>query len=437
MLDGIGIIKAGAGLPAEDTVSRLIGESVRSPKIYGFRIDPSKSDPAQAVTYLADAVGKTPAAMGAGSFSYGGWADAFFMPRPCMLKYDGTVDYYLDPNDYTKKEDGTASDVANVNYGGNAMMEWPLIWFKYEAGEADGEGYFYCSDKRVDSSYKCWCNIDANDRIIPHFYTAVYNGTGLTKLRSLSGGRLIPANGAGNTTPQQENDRALANNTGDTVEWYTDVFCDRLLISGLLVLMGKSLDVPGVFGRGIGGYSTFVPTDYYTGTLNDKGLFWGSSGNNSAVKVFGMENWYGMFWRRTAGIMTDTHNKIYYKLTYGRADGSSGKGYGTDGSGYLSVNSLDSSGWVTKMDFTGGIPVPKAVSGDTFSDIGNIYYRCYYIYKPRASVNYGHMTRSLFGSGYDSNSNRLNLAAPYTLCADSADSATYLSTALSCKPAKK
>lgn len=46
------------------------------------------------------------------------------MPRPCMLKSDGTVDYYLDPDDYTKKEDGeTPSDIANVNYNGNAMME--------------------------------------------------------------------------------------------------------------------------------------------------------------------------------------------------------------------------------------------------------------------------------------------------------------------------
>ncbi|MBR1382793.1 MAG: hypothetical protein IJ555_03140, partial [Ruminococcus sp.] len=47
------------------------------PTVYGWHVDPSISDPAQAVTYLADAVGKTPAAMGASSFSYGDWANAF------------------------------------------------------------------------------------------------------------------------------------------------------------------------------------------------------------------------------------------------------------------------------------------------------------------------------------------------------------------------
>jgi hypothetical protein len=58
----------------------------------------------------------TPAAMGSTSFNYGSWKNAFFMPRPCMLKFDGTVDYYLNPNDYSKKEDGTASDITNFEY---------------------------------------------------------------------------------------------------------------------------------------------------------------------------------------------------------------------------------------------------------------------------------------------------------------------------------
>ena len=99
--------------------------------IYGFHIDPDESDSYDCVTYLADAVGMTPAVMGTTAFNYGSWENAFFMPKPCMLKFDGTVDYYLDPNDYTKKADGTASDIADLSYGGNAMMEFPLIWYKF------------------------------------------------------------------------------------------------------------------------------------------------------------------------------------------------------------------------------------------------------------------------------------------------------------------
>ena len=107
-----------------------IQDAIQTPKqgtIFGFHIDPTESDPEDAVTYVADAVGMTPAKMDYTNsrFDYGSWGNAFFMPRPCMLKYDGTVDYYLDPNDYTKKYGGsTASDVATDSYGGNAMMEW-------------------------------------------------------------------------------------------------------------------------------------------------------------------------------------------------------------------------------------------------------------------------------------------------------------------------
>ena len=333
-------------------------------RVYGWHVDPSKSDPAQAVTYLVDAVGKTPASMGASTFSYGDWADAFFMPKPCMLKYDGTVDYYLDPNDYTKKADGTASDIADPNYGGNAMMEWPLIWYKFEAGSADGEGYFYCSNTQVDSSYKCWCNYDANDNIIPHFYTAIYNGTGTNKLRSLSGVKLTTGNGSGGTVVDTEVARATANNTTEKVEWYTDVLSDRLLINALMILISKSLNTQTAFGRGLDAGDASDKNNYTTGTLNDKGLFWGNPSNGwNCVKTFGMENWYGCVWRRTAG-MIGTSSGYKIKLTYGTADGSTAIGYTAAGTGYIDIsNRPTNGGYITKMQFNDKGFFPKVLGG--------------------------------------------------------------------------
>ena len=64
----------------------MFGKKLKRLVIYGWHIDPLVSDPAHAVTYLEDAVGMTPAAMGAESFSYGSWGDAFFMSKPCMLR---------------------------------------------------------------------------------------------------------------------------------------------------------------------------------------------------------------------------------------------------------------------------------------------------------------------------------------------------------------
>lgn len=434
------LLKASKGLPVKDPIAALWGMNLvskRGPVVYGWHVDPTISDPSQAVTYLADARGKAPAAMGATVFSYGGWEDAFFMPKPCMLRYDGTVAYYLDPNDYTKKADGTASDVANASFDGNAMMEWPLIWYKFEAGAAEGEGYFYCSDRQVDESYHCWCNINANDEIIPHFYTAIYNGTGTAKLRSLSGVQLTQANGSGYTTAEQEITRALANNTGGSVEWYTDVFCDRILINALLVLIGSSLSVSGAFGKGVGAGSSLVPDNYITGALNDKGLFYGNSSGNSAVKVFGMENWYGLKWRRTAGIMTDTKDLTYYKLTYGTADGSTAIGYNDQGAGYLRAVSADATGWLVKMDYSYGVPIPKSVFGDITQDMSESRYGSFYYSKPSASTTYGQMTRALFGGAYDPTIERKSIAQASTLNMNSSNSSAFnVTTCLSCKPVK-
>jgi len=121
--------------------------------IYGYHVNPSESDPAAAVTYVEDAVGMTPAKMGSASFSYGSWENAWFLPKPCMLKSDGTVDYYLDPNDYSKKADGTASDIANQNYDGNVMMEFPKIYIKRVPGSLDGERTVYIAQTNVDGMH--------------------------------------------------------------------------------------------------------------------------------------------------------------------------------------------------------------------------------------------------------------------------------------------
>ena len=291
-----------------------VGPPPSEPIIYGVKIDSYG-----VVTYDEDAEGFTPASIGNGVFSYGSWGNAFFKPKPCMLKSDGTVDYYLNPNDFTKKEDGTASDVANAAYDGNAMMEWPMIWYKFEKGEGYTEWNFYCSNQQVDSSYKCWCNMDCNGDIIPHFYTAIYNSTGTSTFRSLSGIALTPANGSGGTDAGQERTRCKANNTTSSVEWLCSQYCDFMLIYGLLVMMGQSINIASVFGRGLMNDDSLT---YTTGSLNNVGLFYGNLDNMSTpIKIFGMENWYGFKWDRIAGLYS-YDNKFWAKLTYGTADGT-------------------------------------------------------------------------------------------------------------------
>lgn len=345
--------------------------------IYGYHIDPNEADSSAAVTYLADAVGMTPAAMGTDSFNYGSWKNAFFMPKPCMLKYDGTVAYYLDPNDYSRKLDGTPSDVSNPDFEGNAMMEWGLIWYKFVGGTENGEGYFYVSNTQVDDSYHCWCNYDANDKIIPHFYTAIYNSTLHNgKFRSLSGLALTKENGSEYTTGAQEITYCTANNITDAVEWYTDVYADRIFINALHVLISKSLNTQVLFGRGLDSGGKEAKKAYTTGAFNDKGLFYGVTANgNSCVKTFGMENWWGCVWHRTAGCILSEH-EYKVKLTYGTADGTTVSGYNSTGDGYISTGTTPSTnGFAKKFKYDEHGYMPFEVGGSASTYYADYYYQ--------------------------------------------------------------
>lgn len=442
--------------------------------IYGWHVDPDILDSSNAVTYLKDAIGMIPASMGSSTFNYGSWQNAFFMPKPCMLKSNGKIDYYLDPNDYTKKLDGTASDISNPNYDGNAMMQWPKIWFKYIKGVKEGQGYFYVANYKADGNYHCWCNYDSEDNEIDHFYTAIYNGTSfmnydasktyevndfaiydnklykcntgvataesfdntkwdlvsntapaINKMRSLSGIRLTNNNGNTQTDTTTEVTRAEANNTTTAKEWYIEIFSDRLLINGLLVLMGKSLNTQAVFGRGLDTGSKTAKEAYITGALNDKGLFYGVTGKgNSAVKVFGMENFWSCAWHRTAGLITNNH-AIKLKLTYGTKDGSTVIGYNQTGNGYIDNGTVPySNGYVQKMSYNKYGFMPAVVTGGSQST--------YYADGHYQNAGYTGTMYALFGgcSGNDL------AAGAFCLILSSAPGTAKWSIAasLSCKP---
>ena len=75
--------------------------------LYGFRRTKGDSNPATRLVATDMAVGMKKASMNTstGKIDLGDWGDVWFVKdnKPCMMKYDGTIDYYLNPNDYTKK----------------------------------------------------------------------------------------------------------------------------------------------------------------------------------------------------------------------------------------------------------------------------------------------------------------------------------------------
>lgn len=335
--------------------------------LFGFVIDQNELDPDAMVSYIEDNKNFAPAFMDyeANRFNFGTWGDAFFIPRPCMLRTNGTVAYYLDPNDNDLKEDGTLSDVANPDFDGNAMNEWGKIFWK-ATDNGDGTGTFLFSDKKVDDGFVCWSNIDENGNEIPHFYTPLYDGSLVDgRLRSLSGQTPMT-----NKTRQQEFDYAHANNPDGVHMYETDVMCDVQLFRMLCVLISETLNSKKAFGTG--NNNSYVSTSNTgikkTGTMNKKGMCWGDQTNKFGVKVFGREHAWGNIWKNCAGWINNKGTQKI-KMTYGQSDGSTVDGYNITGDGYVTIEdatpSGTSSGYISLCKFTENGIIPKQASGSS------------------------------------------------------------------------
>lgn len=303
-----------------------------------------------------------------GKVDYGDWKDAFFMPRSCMLRSDGTVAYYLDENDETKKEDGTPSDVGNPDFDGNAMMEFGSdlspIYIGIDANYAPGVpadlGYkVTISNYQVSQSG----NIETSTAwpfygkygIVSHFYMPKYNSSFINgKLRSLSGQHIVGKETGIEFTAEQEMNYAKANGSG----WCTETKAQVDFINILLTLITKSVDSQSVLGKGYVNTKNDYGNLLDTGTANGKGMFYGTSSGTTCVKVFGIENWWGNQWRRYAGhMMINGVQKV--KLTYGTEDGSTVVGYNTTGDGYITIDDVT---LLNKAGDTSGGGYPREMS---------------------------------------------------------------------------
>ena len=195
----------------------------------------------------------------------------------------------------------------------------------------------------------------------------IYNGSVVNnKLRSLS--VKAPIDSQSGTS---EITYAIANNQTDDTIWYTETFSDRMLINMLLLLIGKSTDTQTIFGNGHYTGGNGAGSNITSGTMNTKGLFYGTNGTLTGVKVFGMEHYWGNQWRRIAGWI-NSYGTQKIKLTYGQSDGSTVDGYNTDGTGYIeipnSTPSGSSGGYISKLLFGnyGYIPVISNGSATTY-----------------------------------------------------------------------
>ena len=326
--------------------SQIVSAKPR-PLIYTVKIDQSNSHSLLCCTYDDDAIGMTK-----GSSDW----DDIFGYKPCIMK-DGVVQGYLNPNDFTKYENGTDAPITDTDY--DVMIEFPrrgldistegdviTVSLTMEQNDSD----FQYNAFRRGSTQK------------DYFYLGAYVATGSSsKLGSNSG--LTPLL---NTTIADFITYAHNRGTGYEIMG----FYQWTYIQTLYVLKYGNLNSQVAVGRGYTNGSTTQTTGY----CNAKGMCYGNTSSfTDRVKLFGLEDAWGNVSQWISGLYCNSNRNLLTTTDNFGVSTSSSKWEFNVSSGVSS----DGSGWMTKAQGTnnGGF-VYKVGDGSTttfFSDYVYFY----------------------------------------------------------------
>lgn len=321
-------------------VSR-VSATPTEPKIYGVEIDESNSNPETAVTYTDDAVGFAPMKGNNGAFQWGSWQSIFneIGIKPCMLK-NGVVQYYLNPNDYAKKIDGTNADIT-TGADGDVMIEFPKIYWKIN--RVGTKVYVKYSTKFFEGSINNAHKISSVEK--DKIYLSAYIGNEISgKLRSLSGKSPTVSKtiGAFRTSAQ-------ANGIG----YQQTTYYALLMLQVLYLVWFKNLSSKTALGRGyVDGNSASINT----GGTNTKGMFFGETSAKQQNKFCGIEDFWGNVFYWIDGMYSDSNRNIM--ISKQNVFNDNGTGYSNHGigananvSGYINkVQGGNETGFIIKED---------------------------------------------------------------------------------------
>lgn len=318
-------------------------------KIYGVAIDLTNSNPETAVTYTDDAVGMT-----GGDVAWDNM-NIFKDIKPCVLK-NGVVQYYLDPNDFTKRVDGSAADITSGN-DGDVMIEIPKTGFLIST--VGNILTVKVTDDPNNPNFKYYAHSRATEGDRSKLYIGAYLGwkDGGNKLRSLSGKTPTADQTIGTFRTQ-----AKANGSGyDLVSFYP-----LTLLQCLYLIKYKNLDSQTALGRGyVDGNSAATNT----GGTNQKGMFFGETTGKQQMKFLGIEDFWGNLRWWIDGLFSDSNRNI--KTAFQNFN-DTGSGYTDRGQGATS----DIENYMSKPQGTSQTGfIAKEVSGSAstyFCDYTNL-----------------------------------------------------------------
>ena len=215
--------------------------------------------------------------------------------KPCLLK-NGVVQYYLNPNDFTKKVDGTPAEISS-GADGDVMIEIPKTG--YSISTAGNILTVKVTDDPNNPNFKYYAHSRAAEGDRSKLYIGAYLGwNDGGKLRSLSG-KTPTANQTIGTFRTQ----AKANGSGyDLVSFYP-----LTLLQCLYLIKYKNLDSQSALGRGyVDGNSAATNT----GGTNQKGMFFGETTGKQQMKFLGIEDFWGNLRWWIDGLFSDSNRNI-------------------------------------------------------------------------------------------------------------------------------
>lgn len=280
----------------ESTVGAYI-----NPITYGVKLDKAIQTGTDWASYTDDAEGLEGAYMDFtnDTFVDNGWLNRwpFNEIKPCLMKNNQVVGY-LNPNDYSKFEDGTDSNINNLTLeeNGFVMIEIPKIY--YHISRDDNYVYIKISNIEQDG-FVCKAHT-YKGAVLDKLYISAYlcgasSGTVLDQTLGF-----ITSSGASLSTGVVMSYKLhwdnLQNLHGNRYEMLP--YNVSLLIGYLFAIMFKSTNSQLSLGYS---YTTKL-TEHTVGQLDQKGMYYGKDKNsNFGVKFLGMEDLYGVREQITTG----------------------------------------------------------------------------------------------------------------------------------------
>lgn len=276
--------------------------------------------------------------------------------KPWMVKSDGTPDYRLDESDYTKKLDGSDSDVANSAYDGGAFSWIPRI-YKYEAVNGNDRIVKFSFKKKP--GFEPTGFVDKNGdvlrgRWLPMFYASVVDN----KATCISGTQ--PS-----TNLSTAAQKTAVDGRGTRANFLGGAFVETL--TDLLMMFAGTSDLQDAYGNGnMSGYVNDSSKNYgvLANAVVGGGQFFGTSDGKSLNKIFHSI---------VLGSYQQWMRDPYELVVNGRVKVSKNYVYDLTGESYFDTG-IDvpdgTSGWKYPLDYVtvegyGSVPNIKKLGGST------------------------------------------------------------------------